>query len=212
MACLLVEWYADPVSHVAALPAWKQALPASASVSVWLGATVRAGANRPALCSRVRAVQVARRVRSAEYVQQLRGEHGRKKWVARGLGSGGMQGGSVFSARRGGRGVPAGYRAAAVDEVPPPLPALGCPPPTNKRAPTPCRHAVRYRAAALDEEVYLHPLSSLASGAPELVAYCQLVRTAKRPYMAGGRALGGWGGTGRAGRGAGRGTGGGVQA
>ncbi|GAB4819939.1 hypothetical protein N2152v2_006985 [Parachlorella kessleri] len=45
--------------------------------------------------------------------------------------------------------------------------------------------AVRYRSCALDEEVYLHPNSALHATCPELVAYTELVRTAKRPYMAG---------------------------
>ena len=45
--------------------------------------------------------------------------------------------------------------------------------------------AVRYLPHALDEHVYLHPRSSLARAAPEFVAYTELVRTDKRPYMAG---------------------------
>ena len=45
--------------------------------------------------------------------------------------------------------------------------------------------AVRYRSCALDEEVYLHPNSALHATCPELVVYTELVRTAKRPYMAG---------------------------
>jgi ATP-dependent RNA helicase DHX37/DHR1 len=46
--------------------------------------------------------------------------------------------------------------------------------------------AVRYRPAApLDEDVFLHPASALHSAAPELAVYTELVRTAKRPYMAG---------------------------
>jgi ATP-dependent RNA helicase DHX37/DHR1 len=44
---------------------------------------------------------------------------------------------------------------------------------------------VRYQPCDVDEEVYLHPRSSLHAGAPEYVVYLQLVRTAKRPYMAG---------------------------
>ncbi|GBF90232.1 ATP-dependent RNA helicase [Raphidocelis subcapitata] len=47
------------------------------------------------------------------------------------------------------------------------------------------RHAVRYQPCELDEEVYLHPRSSLHASAPEFVVYTQLVRTVKRPYMAG---------------------------
>lgn len=47
--------------------------------------------------------------------------------------------------------------------------------------------AVRYSAAAgLDEDVFLHPNSTLHSTAPEFVVYAELIRTAKRPYMAGG--------------------------
>ena len=33
--------------------------------------------------------------------------------------------------------------------------------------------------------MFLHPRSALARAAPEFVAYTQLVRTAKRPYLAG---------------------------
>ena len=47
------------------------------------------------------------------------------------------------------------------------------------------QRAVRYRSCALDEEVYLHPNSGLHSTAPEWVVYTDLVRTSKRPYMAG---------------------------
>ena len=45
--------------------------------------------------------------------------------------------------------------------------------------------AVRYTPLALDEQVYMHPQSALAKAAPEFVAYTQMVRTAKRPYMTG---------------------------
>ena len=45
--------------------------------------------------------------------------------------------------------------------------------------------AVRYRSCALDEEVFLHPNSALHAVSPDLVVYTELVRTAKRPYMAG---------------------------
>lgn len=45
------------------------------------------------------------------------------------------------------------------------------------------RHATRYHPCDLDEEVFLHPRSSLHATAPEYVVYLQLVRTAKRPYM-----------------------------
>ena len=38
---------------------------------------------------------------------------------------------------------------------------------------------------ATDEPVFLHPRSALARAAPEYVAYTQLVRTAKRPYLSG---------------------------
>ena len=38
---------------------------------------------------------------------------------------------------------------------------------------------------ATDEPVFLHPRSALARAAPEFVAYTQLVRNAKRPYLAG---------------------------
>jgi hypothetical protein len=38
---------------------------------------------------------------------------------------------------------------------------------------------------ALEEQVYMHPLSAMAKAAPELIAYMQIVRTAKRPYMTG---------------------------
>jgi ATP-dependent RNA helicase DHX37/DHR1 len=47
--------------------------------------------------------------------------------------------------------------------------------------------AVRYRSCAhgVEEDIFLHPSSALAASAPEFVAYCDLVRTDKRPYMAG---------------------------
>lgn len=45
--------------------------------------------------------------------------------------------------------------------------------------------AVRYRSASLEEEIYLHPNSALHATAPEFVVYSELVRTVKRPYMAG---------------------------
>lgn len=54
--------------------------------------------------------------------------------------------------------------------------------------------AVRYSAAAgLDEDVFLHPNSTLHSTAPEFVVYAELIRTAKRPYMAGGWVVGRFG-------------------
>lgn len=46
------------------------------------------------------------------------------------------------------------------------------------------RHATRYMPASIVEEVYLHPRSCLASVAPEYVVYGDIIRTAKRPYMA----------------------------
>jgi ATP-dependent RNA helicase DHX37/DHR1 len=46
--------------------------------------------------------------------------------------------------------------------------------------------AVRYLSCAMDdEEVFLHPNSALYTAAPEFVVYSELVRTSKRPYMAG---------------------------
>ncbi|KAL4857499.1 ATP-dependent RNA helicase DEAH13 [Chlorella vulgaris] len=46
--------------------------------------------------------------------------------------------------------------------------------------------AVRYRSCAgVEEDVFLHPNSALHSTAPEYVTYTELVRTVKRPYMAG---------------------------
>ena len=48
------------------------------------------------------------------------------------------------------------------------------------------KRAVRYRCAMLDEDVYLHPHSALHATAPDFVTYTQIVRSAKRPYMAGG--------------------------
>ncbi|EIE25583.1 P-loop containing nucleoside triphosphate hydrolase protein [Coccomyxa subellipsoidea C-169] len=45
--------------------------------------------------------------------------------------------------------------------------------------------AVRYTPNALDEQVFMHPQSAMAKAAPEFVAYTQIVRTEKRPYMTG---------------------------
>ena len=45
--------------------------------------------------------------------------------------------------------------------------------------------AVRYTPQALAENVYLHPQSALAKAAPEFVVYIQILRTEKRPYLAG---------------------------
>ncbi len=45
---------------------------------------------------------------------------------------------------------------------------------------------MRYRSSSsLEEDIFLHPNSALHRAAPEFVAYSELVRTAKRPYMAG---------------------------
>lgn len=44
---------------------------------------------------------------------------------------------------------------------------------------------MRYQPCGLDEDVYLHPRSTLHATAPEFVVYLQLVRAAKRPYMSG---------------------------
>ena len=45
--------------------------------------------------------------------------------------------------------------------------------------------AVRYMPQALAENVFLHPQSALAKTAPEFVVYTQILRTEKRPYLAG---------------------------
>ena len=45
--------------------------------------------------------------------------------------------------------------------------------------------AVRYMPQALPENVFLHPQSALAKAAPEFVVYTQILRTEKRPYLAG---------------------------
>ena len=47
------------------------------------------------------------------------------------------------------------------------------------------RRAVRYQCGLGQEEVFLHPHSALYKAAPEFVVYSQLIRSAKRPYMAG---------------------------
>ncbi|KXZ53731.1 hypothetical protein GPECTOR_6g648 [Gonium pectorale] len=62
------------------------------------------------------------------------------------------------------------------------------------------RHAVRYQPACVgvgadagggdegggdDAAVFLHPRSALHAAAPELLVYCSLLRTDKRPYMVG---------------------------
>ena len=45
--------------------------------------------------------------------------------------------------------------------------------------------AVRYMPQALAEQVYLHPQSALSKAAPESLVYTQILRTDKRPYLAG---------------------------
>jgi len=47
------------------------------------------------------------------------------------------------------------------------------------------KRAVRYQCGLGQEEVFLHPHSALYKAAPEFVIYSQLIRSAKRPYMAG---------------------------
>ncbi|KAK9798902.1 hypothetical protein WJX73_005276 [Symbiochloris irregularis] len=47
------------------------------------------------------------------------------------------------------------------------------------------RRAVRYQAAMMEEEVYMHPLSALHKAAPEYLIYTQIIQTDKRPYMSG---------------------------
>ena len=47
------------------------------------------------------------------------------------------------------------------------------------------RRAVRYRAVGIQGDVFLHPLSALHRAVPEYVVYSQVLRTEKRPYMAG---------------------------
>lgn len=49
------------------------------------------------------------------------------------------------------------------------------------------RQAVRYACGAghATEDVFLHPRSALHKASPQYVVYTQLVRTVKRPYMAG---------------------------
>jgi len=45
--------------------------------------------------------------------------------------------------------------------------------------------AVRYECISLDEDVFLHPSSSLFSTSPSWVIYSDIIRTEKRPYMVG---------------------------
>lgn len=45
--------------------------------------------------------------------------------------------------------------------------------------------AVRYRSCSMEEDIFLHPNSGSYSICPDLVVYSEIVRTAKRPYMAG---------------------------
>jgi len=47
------------------------------------------------------------------------------------------------------------------------------------------KRAVRYQCGLQEEEVFLHPHSQLYKAAPEFVIYSQLIRSTKRPYMAG---------------------------
>eukprot|EP00891_Asterochloris_glomerata_P009844 jgi/Astpho2/9844/gw1.00149.216.1_t len=47
------------------------------------------------------------------------------------------------------------------------------------------KHALRYRACAVEGEVFLHPATGVAAAAPEFVVYTQLVQTIIRPYMRG---------------------------
>ncbi len=49
------------------------------------------------------------------------------------------------------------------------------------------KRAVRYKSctASLEEDIFLHPNSALHSSFPDLVVYSEIVRTVKRPYMAG---------------------------
>ena len=49
------------------------------------------------------------------------------------------------------------------------------------------RRAVRYQPASGEEAVFLHPRSALHRAAPQLLAFAELVRTEKRPYMSGAR-------------------------
>ena len=44
---------------------------------------------------------------------------------------------------------------------------------------------IRYRTCCLEEDVYLHPSSGLAKTGPQWIAYTQLLRSGKRPYMGG---------------------------
>jgi ATP-dependent RNA helicase DHX37/DHR1 len=49
------------------------------------------------------------------------------------------------------------------------------------------KRAVRYKSctASLQEDIFLHPNSALHSSFPDFVVYSEIVRTVKRPYMAG---------------------------
>jgi ATP-dependent RNA helicase DHX37/DHR1 len=49
------------------------------------------------------------------------------------------------------------------------------------------KRAVRYKSctASLEEDIFLHPNSALHSSFPDFVVYSEIVRTVKRPYMAG---------------------------
>jgi hypothetical protein len=47
------------------------------------------------------------------------------------------------------------------------------------------KRAVRYQCGLQPEEVFLHPHSALYKTAPDFVVYSHLIRSTKRPYMAG---------------------------
>lgn len=55
----------------------------------------------------------------------------------------------------------------------------------DKAAAKAARRAVRYQPAAGEEAVFLHPRSALHRTPPQLLAFAELVRTEKRPYMSG---------------------------
>ena len=55
----------------------------------------------------------------------------------------------------------------------------------NKSASSKRSRAVRYESNCLDEDVFLHPNSSLHSTLPEWLVYSEVIRTTNRPYMIG---------------------------
>jgi len=55
----------------------------------------------------------------------------------------------------------------------------------NKAASSKQSKAVRYGSNCLDEDVFLHPNSSLHSTLPEWLVYSEVIRTTNRPYMTG---------------------------